>query len=72
MLHDEVDKLLEYANELLAAVEHEMERSHEDVVTHLGLHEFKAIHRQLPGGIPDAEESCDSTACYTSETPGQM
>jgi len=35
MLHDEVDKLLDYANELLAAAEHEMERSHEDVVTHL-------------------------------------
>jgi len=35
MLHDEVDKMLEYANELLGSAEQEMERSHEDVVTHL-------------------------------------
>jgi HEPN domain-containing protein len=35
MLHEEVDKMIEYANELLAAAEHESERSEEDVVTHL-------------------------------------
>lgn len=35
MLHEEVDKMIEYANELLLAAEHETERSEEDVVTHL-------------------------------------
>ena len=35
MLHDEVDKLLEFANELLDRAENEAERSAEDVVTHL-------------------------------------
>ena len=35
MLHDDIDKLLDYANELLLAAEHENERSEEDVVTHL-------------------------------------
>ena len=35
MLHDDVDKLLEYADELLEKAERESERSHEDVVTHL-------------------------------------
>jgi len=35
MLHEEVDKMIEYANELLSAAEHESERSEEDVVTHL-------------------------------------
>ena len=35
MLHEEVDKMIEYANELLSAAEHESERSEEDVVTHM-------------------------------------
>lgn len=35
LLHDDVDKLLVYANELLIAAERETERSEEDVVTHL-------------------------------------
>ncbi len=35
MLHEDVDKMIEYANELLTAAEHESERSEEDVVTHL-------------------------------------
>jgi hypothetical protein len=35
MLHEEVDKMIEYANELLNAAEHESVRSEEDVVTHL-------------------------------------
>lgn len=35
MLHGDVDKMIEYANELLSAAEKESERSAEDVVTHL-------------------------------------
>ena len=35
MLHEDVDKMIEYANELLSAAEHESERSEEDVVTHM-------------------------------------
>ena len=35
MLHDDVDKLLEYAEELLSTAERESERSGEDVVTFL-------------------------------------
>ena len=35
MLHDEVDKLLEFAGELLDRAEDEADRSKEDVVTHL-------------------------------------
>ena len=35
MLPREVEKLLNYANELLEAAEHEADRSAEDVVTHL-------------------------------------
>jgi len=35
MLHQEVDKMIDHANELLRAAEHESERSEVDVVTHL-------------------------------------
>ena len=35
MLHDDVDKLLQYAGELLSTAERETERSGEDVVTYL-------------------------------------